>query len=160
MVARNPQPPPAAAPSRSRSRAPANVDIIRGRNGRRHAEACVGTRQPRALARAPADDLGAPIPVRHRVPMTIGVKYLTYPDHSGYGLAALGYVRALHNAGMPVWWSPLACRGNHHVAWRPDDGLDDLLIACEVADDAARWDVAALAAVAERPRTGWWCSAR
>ncbi|NDP43321.1 MAG: glycosyltransferase family 4 protein [Aromatoleum sp.] len=80
--------------------------------------------------------------------MTIGVKFLTYPDHSGYGLAALAYVRGLHNAGVPVWWSPLVVRGNRHVAWRPDDGLDELPVACEAADDAALQDVAALARVA------------
>ena len=38
-----------------------------------------------------------PLPAR---PLTIGVKYISYPEHSGYGLTALAYVRALHNAGF------------------------------------------------------------
>jgi glycosyltransferase involved in cell wall biosynthesis len=35
--------------------------------------------------------------------MTTGIRYVAYGDVSGYALAALGYIRALHNAGVPVW---------------------------------------------------------
>ena len=80
--------------------------------------------------------------------MTIGVKYLSYPEHSGYGLAALAYLRALHNAGVPVWWAPLIHRGGRHVIWRPDDGIDCLQLACEAESDAALQDIAALAQAA------------
>jgi glycosyltransferase involved in cell wall biosynthesis len=80
--------------------------------------------------------------------MTSGVKFLSYPDHSGYGLAALAYVRALHNAGVPVWWAPLVVRGNRHVTWLPGDSLDELPVASEAASDAALQDVVALTRVA------------
>ena len=79
--------------------------------------------------------------------MTIGVKYISYPEHSGYGLAALAYVRALHNAGVPVWWAPLIYRGSSKpVIWDPGDGLDRLPLACEAQDDAGLQDIAALVA--------------
>ena len=35
--------------------------------------------------------------------MTIGVKYFSFGTATGYALAALAYIRALHNAGIPVW---------------------------------------------------------
>lgn len=76
--------------------------------------------------------------------MTIGVKYYSYPDHSGYGLTALAYVRALHNAGVPVWWVPLIYRNNRHAPWHSDDGLEMLPFACEAQNDAALQDLAAL----------------
>ena len=78
--------------------------------------------------------------------MTSGVKFFSYPDHSGYGLAALAYVRALHNAGVPVWWVPLVHRDGRQHAWRPDDGAAALPIACEAESDAGLQDVAALLA--------------
>jgi glycosyltransferase involved in cell wall biosynthesis len=34
--------------------------------------------------------------------MTIGIRYIGYGDVSGYALAALAYIRALHRAGVPV----------------------------------------------------------
>ena len=80
--------------------------------------------------------------------MTIGVKFHSYPEHSGYGLAALAYVRALHNAGVPVWWAPLLFRDNRHTPWNPADGVELLQIASDAQDDAALQDVAALAQVA------------
>jgi len=80
--------------------------------------------------------------------LTIGVKYFSYPEHSGYGLAALAYVRALHNAGVPVWWAPLIYRNNRQVTWRPEDGLELLPLACEAESDAALQDVGVLARAA------------
>lgn len=76
--------------------------------------------------------------------MTIGVKYCSYPDHSGYGLAAIAYVRALHNAGIPVWWVPLVYRDGRQRAWHPDDGWAALPVACEAENDASLQDVRAL----------------
>jgi glycosyltransferase involved in cell wall biosynthesis len=78
--------------------------------------------------------------------MTRGVRYYSYPDHSGYGLAALAYVRALHNAGVPVWWTPLLYRDGRHHPWREADGLGALPIARHAASDAALRDLAALVA--------------
>jgi glycosyltransferase involved in cell wall biosynthesis len=78
--------------------------------------------------------------------MTRGVRYYSYPDHSGYGLAALAYVRALHNAGVPVWWTPLLWDGRRHRPWRTEDGLDALPLARDASNDAALQDLAALVA--------------
>jgi glycosyltransferase involved in cell wall biosynthesis len=78
--------------------------------------------------------------------MTRGVRYYSYPDHSGYGLAALAYVRALHNAGVPVWWTPLLYRDGRHHPWREADSLGALPIARHAANDAALQDLAALVA--------------
>jgi len=76
--------------------------------------------------------------------MTLGVRYYSYPDHSGYGLAALAYVRALHNAGIPVWWSPLLYRDGRHAPWRREDGIAALPIARDAESDAALQDLPAL----------------
>ena len=35
----------------------------------------------------------------------LGVKYVAHGSTSGYGMAALAYIRALHNAGVPVFSS-------------------------------------------------------
>ena len=77
--------------------------------------------------------------------MTRGVRYYSYPDHSGYGLAALAYIRALNNAGVPVWWTPLLWDGRHRP-WDRADGLDALPVARDAANDAALQDLAALVA--------------
>jgi len=76
--------------------------------------------------------------------MTSGIKYFSYPDHSGYGLSAIGYVRALHNAGIPVWWAPLVFRENRLVGWHPDDGLEALPVALQAQDDASLQDMLSL----------------
>jgi glycosyltransferase involved in cell wall biosynthesis len=52
--------------------------------------------------------------------MTIGVKYIAYGSTSGYALSALAYVRALHNAGVPVWWQPWHL-GDEPVQFRMED---------------------------------------
>jgi glycosyltransferase involved in cell wall biosynthesis len=78
--------------------------------------------------------------------MTRGVRYYSYPDHSGYGLAALAYVRALHNAGVPVWWTPLLYRDGRHHRWCQADGLGALPIARDCANEAALLDLPALVA--------------
>lgn len=76
--------------------------------------------------------------------MTLGIKYISYPDHSGYGLSALAYVRALHNAGVPVWWAPLIVRAGRHCLWQNGDSLDELALSLAAEDDAGLRDVAAL----------------
>src|SRR5215467_5688668 len=35
--------------------------------------------------------------------MTTGIKYFAFGSATGYALAALGYIRALHHAHVPVW---------------------------------------------------------
>jgi len=76
--------------------------------------------------------------------MTAGIRYLSYADHSGYSLAALGYVRALRNAGIPVWWTPLLFPGGRPTPWRPEDGLDALPFTRAAGDDAALADLPTL----------------
>ncbi|HTS24093.1 MAG TPA: hypothetical protein VMN79_20055 [Casimicrobiaceae bacterium] len=82
--------------------------------------------------------------------MTIGVKYIAYPNASGYGLAAVAYVRALHNAGVPVWWQPWLLGGASYL-WQPSDGLDRLPLGRAADNDAALADLEALARATFRP---------
>jgi glycosyltransferase involved in cell wall biosynthesis len=83
--------------------------------------------------------------------MTIGVKYIAYANSSGYGLSGLGYVRALHNAGVPVWWQPSFLGGPVETIWRPEHGLAALPLARAAAGDAALSDLPALAQRLCRP---------
>lgn len=76
--------------------------------------------------------------------MTIGVKYIAYANCSGYGLSGLAYVRALHNAGVPVWWQPSFLGGPTDTIWRPEHGLAALPLARAAAGDAALSDLPAL----------------
>jgi glycosyltransferase involved in cell wall biosynthesis len=82
--------------------------------------------------------------------MTIGVKYIAYGNSSGYGLAALAYARALHNAGVPVWWQPWFL-GPRPVMWRPEAGLASLPLARAAEGDAALADLPALIDAIARP---------
>ncbi len=83
--------------------------------------------------------------------MTIGVKYIAYANSSGYGLSGLGYVRALHNAGVPVWWQPSFLGGSVEAIWRPEHGLAALPLASSAVGDAALSDLPALAQQLCRP---------
>ena len=76
--------------------------------------------------------------------MIAGIKYISYPDHSGYGLAALAYVRALRNAGIPVWWTPLILRNGRQTLWQTGDNLDELPLIHAAGEDAMLRDIAAL----------------
>jgi hypothetical protein len=82
--------------------------------------------------------------------MTIGVKYIAYANSSGYGLAGLAYVRALHNAGVPVWWQPWFL-GPQSQVWQPEYGLQALPLAYAAQGDAALADLPALIAATVRP---------
>jgi glycosyltransferase involved in cell wall biosynthesis len=82
--------------------------------------------------------------------MTIGVKYIAYPNASGYGLAGVAYVRALHNAGVPVWWQPWFLGGEPHL-WTPGDGLGTLPLAQAAEGWAALADLPSLIATTMRP---------
>src|SRR5690242_11587069 len=83
--------------------------------------------------------------------MTIGVKYIAYANCSGYGLSGLAYVRALHNAGVPVWWQPSFLGGPVETIWRPEHGLAALPLARAAAGDAALSDLPALTQELCRP---------
>jgi glycosyltransferase involved in cell wall biosynthesis len=82
--------------------------------------------------------------------MTIGVKYIAYGNSSGYGLAGVAYARALHNAGVPVWWQPWFL-GPRSYRWQPADGLERLPLAQAAKGDAALSDLPALIAAVARP---------
>jgi glycosyltransferase involved in cell wall biosynthesis len=83
--------------------------------------------------------------------MTIGIKYIAYANSSGYGLSALGYVRALHNLGVPVWWQPSFLGGPADRIWRPEQGFAALPLARAAAGDASLSDLPALAQELCRP---------
>lgn len=82
--------------------------------------------------------------------MTSGLKYIAYGNCSGYGLSALAYVRALHNAGVPVWWQPWFL-GMRPWRWQPEDGLAALPLARGAEGDAALADLPSLVAATSRP---------
>jgi len=82
--------------------------------------------------------------------MTIGVKYIAYPNASGYALAGVAYVRALHNAGVPVWWQPWFLGGEPHL-WTPQDGLATLPLVRAAEGWAALADLPSLIAATMRP---------
>lgn len=82
--------------------------------------------------------------------MTIGVKYIAYPNSSGYGLAGVAYVRALHNAGIPVWWQPWFL-GRQPYLWQPEDGLLTLPLTHAAQGDASLADLGALIEATIRP---------
>ncbi len=82
--------------------------------------------------------------------MTIGVKYIAYGNSSGYALAAIAYARALHNAGVPVWWQPWFL-GPRPAMWRPEAGLSSLPLAHAAEGDAALADLPALVKAISRP---------
>src|ERR1043166_3806636 len=82
--------------------------------------------------------------------MTIGVKYIAYPNNSGYGLTAFAYVRALYDAGTPVWWQPWFLWGEAHL-WTPADGLPTLPLARSAGGAAKLRDMRALIDACTRP---------
>src|SRR6516164_5370458 len=78
--------------------------------------------------------------------MTIGVKYFAYGNTLGYGIAALGYIRALYNAGVPVWPFFIGSRSS------PDQsGTQDLLLGRALEGDATFADLPALVRATARP---------
>ena len=80
--------------------------------------------------------------------MPAGVKFLSFVEPSGYGMAALAYVRALVNAGVPVRWVPVR-HGTHGVApVAPGEALPLSLLA---TDDESLADLPALLAATSRP---------
>lgn len=65
----------------------------------------------------------------------VGIKYVSFNEPSGYGIAAARYIRGLVEAGVAVTWTPMAqARGTESGLWygpwaepsRTDPLLDDL----------------------------------
>ena len=71
----------------------------------------------------------------------IGIKYVSLGYATGYAHAALAYIRALHNSGVPVW--PL------FVGKRDEQG--NLPLGRVIADDSSFADVPALMRELARP---------
>jgi glycosyltransferase involved in cell wall biosynthesis len=55
-----------------------------------------------------------------------GVKFVSWSNTTGYGLAALDYLRALVARGVEVWWAPLCNGPAGQRRWRPEYGIDAL----------------------------------
>ena len=73
--------------------------------------------------------------------MTIGIKYVAFGDATGYALAALAYIRALHHAGVPIW--PL------FVGKRDEQG--NMPLGRAIVGDSSFADVPALMRELARP---------
>ena len=80
--------------------------------------------------------------------MRRGLLYYSFVEPSGYGLAGIGYVRALVNAGVPVRWVPLRRVGEDV---RPAATGEALPISMAAADDASLADLPALLAATSAP---------
>lgn len=80
--------------------------------------------------------------------MSLGVKFYSYFDISGYGLAALAYLRGLLNAGVEVHWIPLVWSEQGYHSLQPTDTPPLLELS---RDDNALKDLAAIRAATCRP---------
>lgn len=76
--------------------------------------------------------------------MPKGICYYSFLEASGYGLAAIAYVRALVNAGVPVQWVPLArpIWGDTIPQALPDPGESEFARTC--VGDVALADLSSL----------------
>jgi glycosyltransferase involved in cell wall biosynthesis len=80
--------------------------------------------------------------------MTVGIKYISDGAASGYGLAGFAYIRALHNASVPVWpffFGPRLSPGS------PGKGRAILPLGRAAEDDANLADLPALMRATARP---------
>ncbi len=86
-----------------------------------------------------------------------GVRFHSLVDHTGYGQAGIGYVRALVNAGVPVEWVAVRYAGDG-AAPVPRDAI---ALAREAAGDGAIGDLPALLAATAAPLdtavNAMWC---
>ncbi|CAG1004824.1 hypothetical protein BURK1_03147 [Burkholderiales bacterium] len=80
--------------------------------------------------------------------MRSGIKVLSFVEPSGYGLAAIAYVRALVNAGVPVRWVPLRRVGDDVRALGAGEPHPHSLCA---TDDLSLADLPALLSATSRP---------
>lgn len=79
---------------------------------------------------------------RHAI-LPHGLRYYSFVEPSGYGLAAIAYVRALVNAGVPVHWVPIVHDG---AGIRPLATGDVLPLSLRSTEDASLADLPALLA--------------
>ncbi|HEY8244896.1 MAG: hypothetical protein ACHQJ7_00890 [Vicinamibacteria bacterium] len=78
-----------------------------------------------------------------------GLLYYSFVEPSGYGLAGIGYVRALVNAGVPVRWVPVVRAGDDVRPLRPGDALP---LGMTATEDESLADLRALLDATSRPR--------
>lgn len=83
-------------------------------------------------------------------PPTKGIKFVSYLEPSGYGLAGIAYVRGLLNAGVPVHWQPLRRAGAEMLPWQRQQE-DAPAWLQTVASDASLADLPALLAATAVP---------
>lgn len=72
------------------------------------------------------------------------IKYISYADTTGYGLAGLAYLRGLLNLGIDVEWQPMFWGRHGLQAWRRDMPAQWLEVARAASDDAALRDLPAI----------------
>lgn len=83
-------------------------------------------------------------------PRAEAIKFVSYLEPSGYGLAGIAYVRGLVNAGVPVHWQPLRRAGAEMVPWQRQQE-DAPAWLQTVASDASLVDLPALLAATAAP---------
>ena len=77
-----------------------------------------------------------------------GILFHSFVEPSGYGLAGIGYVRALVNAGVPLRWVPVVRTGEDV---RPRHAGDALPLGMTATDDESLADLPALLDATSRP---------
>src|SRR5215472_8493669 len=75
--------------------------------------------------------------------MPKGIRYYGFLDATGYGLAAIAYVRALVNAGVPVQWIPLGPMHRDAIPQALPDAAESALVRSSI-DDVALADLPSL----------------
>ncbi|MCB1865522.1 MAG: glycosyltransferase family 4 protein [Chromatiales bacterium] len=80
--------------------------------------------------------------------MSAGIRYCSFLEATGYGLAGIAYVRGLVNAGVPVHWVPVVSNGDAVLRVQPGESVPFL---DTLAEDAALRDLPALIAATARP---------
>ncbi len=80
--------------------------------------------------------------------MPARIRYYSFVEPSGYGIAAIAYVRALVNAGASVQWVPLVRAGDGVRPLGPGDAIPLALLSTE---DEALADLPALLSATSQP---------
>ena len=77
-----------------------------------------------------------------------GILFHSFVEPSGYGLAGIGYVRALVNAGVPLRWVPVVRAGDDVRPRHPGDALP---LGMTATEDESLADLPALLDATSRP---------
>jgi len=102
-----------------------------------------------AVGGAAALSLDSPAAPQNRTStLPHGLRYCSFVEPSGYGLAAIAYVRALVNAGVPIHWVPIVHDGDGVRPLGPGDALP---LALRSTGDASLADLPALLAATSAP---------